>query len=172
MLLNISLHPSPSNPAIINTWSVVLTKKEVILSTESVSQAQAPWKRPHARIGEGIKFREELSPVCLREGKVSSLNLIFGRRSEQVVSRRGYLKAVRGERQKSEAIFWGTSPGANSRKPFFVNLDVGKLDLDLSLTDSEGLELVLHFRVGGDQGDQLILTCNSHLSESDRCEFK
>ena len=90
-----------------------------------------------ARLGGGwagglTKFREELSPVCLREGKVSSLNLIFGHRSEQV----------------------------------------GNMDLDSSPTDSEGLELVLHFCCGGDQGDQLILTCNSHLSESDRCEFK
>ncbi len=25
-----------------------------------------------------VKFREELSPVCLREGKVSSPNLTFG----------------------------------------------------------------------------------------------
>ena len=79
-----------------------------------------------------IKFREELSPVCLREGKVSSLNLIFGHRSEQV----------------------------------------GNVDLDSSPTDSEGLELVLHLCFGGDHGDELILTCNSHLSESDRCGFK
>ena len=79
---------------------------------------------PDAGIRGLIKFREELSPVCLREGKVSSLNLIFGHHSEQV----------------------------------------GNMDLDSSPTDSEGLE--------GDQGDALILTCNSHLSESDRCEFK
>ena len=46
------------------------------------------------------------------------------------------------------------------------------MDLDSSPTDSEGLELVLHFRFEGDQDDELILTCNSHLSESDRCEFK
>ena len=71
-----------------------------------------------------VKFEEELSPVCLRGGRVSSLNLIFGHRSEQV----------------------------------------GDMDLDSSPTDSEALE--------GDQGDALILTCNSHLSESDRCEFK
>ena len=76
--------------------------------------------REGRRAGGLVKFREELSPVCLREGKVSSLNLIFGHRSEH----------------------------------------------------SEGLELVLHFCCGGDQGVQLILTCNSHLSESDRCEFK
>ena len=49
---------------------------------------------------------------------------------------------------------------------------LGNLDLDSSPTDSEGLELVLYFRFEGDQGDELILTCNSHLSESDRCEFK
>ena len=35
---------------------------------------------------------------------------------------------------------------------------LGNLDLDSSPTDSEGLELVLHFRFGSDQGDQLILT--------------
>ena len=41
---------------------------------------------------------------------------------------------------------------------------VGNMDLDSGPTDSEGLE--------GDQGDALSLTCNSHLSESDKCEFK
>ena len=46
------------------------------------------------------------------------------------------------------------------------------MDLDSSPTDSEGLELVLHLCFGSDHSDQLILTCNSHLSESDRCEFK
>ena len=33
-------------------------------------------------------------------------------------------------------------------------------------------ELVLHLCFGSGHSDQLILTCNSHLSESDRCEFK
>ena len=34
-------------------------------------------ERPDTRIGEGVQFREELSPVCLRVGRVSSLNLIL-----------------------------------------------------------------------------------------------